>query len=570
MTKAIRMVFFGLLLALAMIGGGCVPVQEPEMGDTGPVYFSQVEPVEANTVAPAPLPSIATALRSGHWLHGVNFPWDTYGGFGDNAWGYSGLANQGPSGFRRDSQSPNDGADRLFWARIPKWETYCLGVEVDLAGPDAGAMVYYDFSEPANRDPDYSLDLRDEILTVIAFMPKGIAGPADTPSGIMIYAIDEHWGYAQGDWVNIGHGKIDHWIKLNVPVNKMKSAPGKIFDPSHVRRIGVKVASSHEAPAKFHYQGNFYLDFFVTKYSPKISFGFSLPETRTEHELKEIEAFGSKAIRLWLWADGRAGLTFDADGLVTGVQPTFWDDLDETIRLARSSNQYVVLTLFDYSLAADLEEVEGVVTGGRADLINDPVKRASLLNNAVGPLFDHLAGSNEVAVFDLINEPEWAILEADIVMPPGKRPDIINPGGSVSLANMRTFLSEIIALHASKGLTAKQLLTVGSASPRWVGLWSGLGLDLYQFHLWAGTGQIDEGLVLNFAPPVAGKPTFIGEFSGGGDVCQFLKDARSLGYSGAFPWSYRAKDGTSPLQLGAAAQSCMLNFATTYPTEVDF
>jgi hypothetical protein len=120
------------------------------------------------------------------------------------------------------------------------------------------------------------------------------------------------------------------------------------------------------------------------------------------------------------------------------------------------------------------------------------------------------------------------------------------------------------------GLTNKHLLTVGSASPRWVSLWSGLGLDMNQFHLWNGTGQIDEGVVLDFSPPVAGVPTIIGEISSSNDLCAIFEDAKTLGYSGVFPWSYRAKDGTSPMLLGKKARKCITEFAKKYPGKVNF
>ena len=116
---------------------------------------------------------------------------------------------------------------------------------------------------------------------------------------------------------------------------------------------------------------------------------------------------------------------------------------------------------------------------------------------------------------------------------------------------------------------------MGSASPRWITLWAGLNLDLLQFHLWNASGQIDEGVELDFPPRWGDIPTILGEFSTNPDmytkdVCEYLETAFNLGYSGAWPWAYRAKDKASMPRLGTTGLSCMSQFAQTHADAVEF
>ena len=98
----------------------------------------------------------------------------------------------------------------------------------------------------------------------------------------------------------------------------------------------------------------------------------------------------------------------------------------------------------------------------------------------------------------------------DIDIPTTKHPHEIPAGGVISLATMRTFFSELVGLARQKGIKAP--ITVGSASPRWVTLWEGLGLELTQFHFYNAPGQIDDGRSLPTSA-ISTLPTFLGEYA---------------------------------------------------------
>ena len=521
---------------------------------------SRQQPREVSRSEPGPLPALWDSIQASTWIAGANFPWDCYGrDVGENAWGHSGLSNQGPSGLRieRGRGEVNPAAERLFWAQRNS-EDHALGVGVDFQGNDSAALVFFRFDEEADKSLDETVNLAGQTISADLYFPVGLRGPSSAPTGAMIYFQDINWIWGQSPWTNI---QTNTWITLSVRVNDL-AVEYPEFDYSRVRTVGIKVASNGQAD-RFSHIGTFYVDNLVASTAPEIQFDFNSADTRTERELRQIGDGGVQVLRWWLLADLRACLEFTPDGFVQGVQDICYQDIDELLRLARSTKTHLILTWFDFLLGAEPQIVDGVQTFGRADLINDPEKRQSLLDKGISPILDKLANAPEILMFDLWNEPEWMILSSDIDIPAGKRPGEIRAGGIISLATMKEFFSEMIELHRQK--STQQLLTIGSASPRWVALWDDVDVDVGQFHWWTATGEIDEQGTLDFPSPVS-KPTFIGEFSTRGDLsfqapCEILQAARANGYLGAFPWAYRSKDQAALPLLGEETRQCVLSFA---------
>jgi len=517
------------------------------------------EPKEIITPEPDPLPAIWDQVRARHWIHGINWPWDNYGGdLGFNLWGYRGLANQGPSGWRKEMRGRDKAAKRLFGAQRDN-NDHCLGVKVELNGPDSSAIVYFHIDELAEKEIGETVDLTGQSVAVQLYLPAGIEGPANARSGAVLFFQDENWTWAQTNSMNIE--RTDQWITISANLDSLARQDSN-FSQAQVRAVGVKIGANSAAHG-FSYKRAFYVDSLKASQSSEIQFDFNSPNTRTEDEMKDVAHLKVKFLRWWLFTDARAGLLFDRNGCVIGLDNKFMNDFNEMIRLARSSKMYLVPVLFDFLMGGEARVVDGVQTYGRADLINHPAKRQSLLNNAVSIIFNKLAETPEIAIIDLFNEPEWLLVDSDIKIPLGKRPPEIKAGGVVDLDTMKTFFSEIIKLYKQKGLEEKQLLTIGSASPQWVTLWEDLDLDIAQFHLWNGPGQIDEGLRFDFPSPISDIPTFLGEFTTLPELslqntCEILTNARRLGYSGAFAWAYRAKDSASLPLLGDESRNCIL------------
>ena len=523
-------------------------------------------PIEVSLTPPPPLPPRFDRVRQGQPLYGANWPWDHYGAdFGVNLWGYRGLAGQGPAGWRLETRGENQGATRLFWARRDA-ANHCLGVQIDLAGgvllPNTSALLFFRFDEPAAQPQGATVDLTNQTVTARVYLPSGLAGAADARSGVMLFFQDINWAWAQTPWMNIE--ETDQWITISARGNDLP------FNRRQVRTVGIKIGAN-SAASGFRYVGPAFVDGVTVSGSPAFSFDFERPHTRTELELQDFAALRAVdlpdlkiyALRWWLLADGRAGLRYDSNGFVTGIDDRLVDDLRELLRLARSTRVYLMPVLFDFLLGAEPVVVDGVQTFGRADLINDPLKRQSLLDNALARIFEELADSNEVLAIDLFNEPEWLLIDSpEVTVPPGKRPPEIRPGGIVQITTMKTFFSEIIELHRQKRKPGRHpLVMVGSASPRWVAAWHSLPLDMAQFHLWNGPGQIDEGVSVPATPPVTGVPNILGEFSTLAGLpqsrCDLFTAGLRNGYSGSFPWAYRARDTASLLLLGTETRACL-------------
>ena len=220
-----------------------------------------------------------------------------------------------------------------------------------------------------------------------------------------------------------------------------------------------------------------------------------------------------------MFADCRTGLVVDENGYVIGLDDRFMDDFSELIRLAYAADIYLVPVLFDFLMGANRTVEIDAVTGeefeiyGRVDLIRDPDKRESLMDNAVAPLLDEFGDSDRIVAWDLFNEPEWLVVNTPgyIEIALEDRPDNIASGGVVSLETMNDFFAAILNRYPQKpGYDHR--FTIGSASGRWVDAWD-VGVDMAQFHLWNDAGQIDAGRGLDELPgPWDGIPTVVGEF----------------------------------------------------------
>ncbi len=533
------------------------------------------KPKEIMKESPLSLPAIWDLVRQGHWLHGVNWPWDNYGtDFGSNAWGYWGLANQGPAGWRKETKKNIAAANRLFWTQR-ETNDYCLGVEVNLKDTSS-AIIFFDVGDPAEKEKGKTLDLSGQTVTVQLFLPSGIQGSDSTFSLASLFFQDSSWEWAESG-MNIEN--TDQWITLSANLDSLGHQYPK-FNKQQVEVVGIKIGTNSEAHG-FSYDGNFYIDNLAASDTTKIFFDFNIQKTRSEKEINDLtDSTQVNCLRWWLFADGRSGLVFDQNGYVIGLNEHFWNDFNEMIRLARSTKTYIVLVLFDFWLGGNADTVSHVPIYGHADLISDQYKRKSLLDSAISKIFDTLAVTNEVVIVDLMNEPEWLLLNSDLNISIGNRPEHIQPGGVVALNAMKTFFSEIIGLHKSKHL--KQPLTIGSVSKQWVALWDSLDVNyrthidsfyIAQFHLWNRAGNIDEGKKLDSISP-SRFPIILGEFTTLSDIpdtsSTYLEKALSLGYSGAFPWAYRAKDSESILMLGKEMKDSLKQFAVRHSDTVRF
>jgi len=272
-------------------------------------------------------------------------------------------------------------------------------------------------------------------------------------------------------------------------------------------------------------------DFGTSAWQPRG--GLARPERRERlrRALREIADSGASLVRWWLLGDGRAGLSEDGEGRITGLDDHLLADVDTGVLALREAGLRAQFVLVDFLWFDPGRIVNGVRLGGRRDHVRDPSRRARLLERVFAPIAERYGREAAVAGWDLMNEPEWATLGVGT----------LDPRRAVSRREMRTFLAETAEVFHAR---ATQPLSVGLASARWLSLVDGLDLDQPQVHWYESLDSLT-----TLARPVEslglGRPVLLGEFPTRGASVPpraILDMAREAGYAGALAWSALSDD----------------------------
>jgi hypothetical protein len=239
---------------------------------------------------------------------------------------------------------------------------------------------------------------------------------------------------------------------------------------------------------------------------------------------------GVRIIAWFLFGDGRGALTFDGAGYVTGLAPSFLSDYESILSRAKKHNLQIIWVLTDFEIGMPLEAKGGVQEFGRSDLLEDPTKRKSLIENGLESILKAAGTSEEIAGWIVMNEPEHLLRS-----------------GYVSESAIRSFIQD--AASAIKRYNPDQRIAIANSDfAAMVQLSDLRELDFlvlhdYQSHLPPPAKMIRASLRDRFGSAVAERPIFIGEFDlsspPGSDIDKFLRATRALGYAGAWPWSLR-------------------------------
>ena len=272
-------------------------------------------------------------------------------------------------------------------------------------------------------------------------------------------------------------------------------------------------------------------DFGASAWQPRGGIARPEPRDRLRRALGDLAASGASLVRWWLLGDGRAGLSEDGEGRITGLDDRLLADVDAGVLALRETGLRAQLVLTDFLWLDAGRTVNGVRLGGRRDHVRDPSRRARLLERVFAPIAERYGREPAIASWDLMNEPEWATLGVGT----------LDPRRSVSRREMRAFLAETAAVFRAR---ATQPLSVGLASARWLSLVDGLDLDQPQVHWYESLDSLT-----TLARPVEslglGRPLLLGEFPTRGASVPpraILEMAREAGYAGALAWSALADD----------------------------
>jgi len=471
-----------------------------------------------------------------YFLLGANYPWINYGhDFGATAWGHNGVSAPLAAWWRPQDYTDSLGVRKVAGsAERAVSGSHSLRMTVNLVGGDpqlSKGEAYVDLRYHAPPGVASPANLDGIRLSCRVFAPPGSGGEASRPNGIQVFAKDDAWRGEYGTWVNIVPGA---WNEVALTPSTIAPDHGSIepgFDARRIVMLGVKIAIGTNSSARF--QGDFWLDVFTA--DERMWFDFE-DASQADKDFAEMAAKGVRVARWFVFGDGRAAPKFEADGGVATGGSTydryFMDDVDEALAAAQRHHVKLVLVLLDFHWCDNPKTDNGVHLGGHADVIVDLAKRVAFVENAVAPLVRHCRAAPAVLAWDVINEPEWAIT--------------ITSGASlgqpVPLDAMRDLVRRVSdVVHREAPC---QLVTLSSASRKWLRLWQGLGLDFYQYHYYdwmEGDSPFDvicRDLGLD-------KPCILGEFPTQGSAippATYLDKSLSNGYGGALAWSYRAGD----------------------------
>lgn len=255
-------------------------------------------------------------------------------------------------------------------------------------------------------------------------------------------------------------------------------------------------------------------------------------------DFAKMSRMGVNTVRWFVFGDGSVGITYDNDGMPTGIDRNVFPDMDAALEIAQRHNIYLDLVLLDFLFMKDAEWKDGVQAGGHAKVINSDKGQKALVNKVFKPLFQRYGQNPYILSWEVMNEPEWAVSDF------GKVDDRFSDPST--LDNFRQFTQRVAdAVHEE----TDSYVTIGTASLQWVSSWTDLNLDYYQAHYydWMRSSQPDNLFHAEGDEIGLDRPVVVGEFpaahSRTAELKHYLDTWYANGFAGAWPWSFKKVDG---------------------------
>jgi hypothetical protein len=274
--------------------------------------------------------------------------------------------------------------------------------------------------------------------------------------------------------------------------------------------------------------------------------GVSAHAADVRADFQAMSAANIEVVRWFVFTDGRAGITWNSDGEITGLDAECFADMDAALDIASSCSVRLCLVLLDFLWFDDPQ---------RRLALFDRDERSGFLDRVVDPFVDRYGKSGSIHSFDLINEPDWVIAELAT-----DRHRAVWP-----LDRFRQFGAAM-----SKRIRARSnaLLTIGGGRVAAVGEWDHdvYDLDFVQVHSYPDVRypfRDDTVVGKSVADFSIKRPLLIGEFpahphthpanhlSPAYTVGDYLALAAGGGYLGAWPWSFKGTDAFGAVDLRA-------------------
>ncbi|MGH9350425.1 MAG: hypothetical protein ACRD26_24515, partial [Vicinamibacterales bacterium] len=296
--------------------------------------------------------------------------------------------------------------------------------------------------------------------------------------------------------------------------------------------------------------------------------GVSTRRDAIARDFDGMAALGFTVARWFVFCDGRSGILYDDGGMPAGLDDHFFEDLDMALGIARGAGIRLVLVLLDHRWMFDgvretiADPVSGLVLEarlpeGRAKVLLTAAGHDALFERVIVPVLRRYGPSgaradlaNQVAAWEIINEPDWVIEEWER----DASRHVARPLPFATLAHLVARFSD--AVHRYTGALA--MLGGGRVRNLWAWDDDGLGLDVLQVHQFPDTRHPDQDTDLfgtRAADLAVRRAVVLGEFPGNGPaqhpagvspppitLGEYLEFGLRSGYAGAWPWSFSGTD----------------------------
>ncbi len=299
----------------------------------------------------------------------------------------------------------------------------------------------------------------------------------------------------------------------------------------------------------------------------RVHSGVTAHPAEVRDDLLAMASIGLDVVRWFVFADGRGGVRWSPDGVVDGLAPAFFDDMDAALEMARDAGVRLCLVLFDYSWMLRREERDeagALLFTTRPETLSTPIGCRRVIEALIDPLLERYGMGGEkqalgdaIHSIDVMNEPDWVTrgLAPDRSRDAATGIRRLRAGFSRTL--LRTFAGAIADLVHEK---SSALVTIGGGRVRFVREWDhpAYGLDFIQVHSYPDVRHPhrDQTLIDRTCASLGvSKPVLIGECPGNADrqhpadhapppfsLEDYLTLAREGGYLGAWPWSFKGVD----------------------------
>jgi hypothetical protein len=242
-----------------------------------------------------------------------------------------------------------------------------------------------------------------------------------------------------------------------------------------------------------------------------------------EQNIKVMRTYGARVVRWWVFTNGMMQPTF-SNGVPTGVNASFYNDMDTAISLAKKYDVYLVPVLFN-----------GDIVTSHSSLFDNGSNTQAFITNVAEPIMKHYPNEPRILAWEVFSEPEGAIGDGPLGVGPWYTP-------TITASSFYTFTNKVCnAVHTY----TKSYCTVGSSSIDNLKFYTAsyaaanglqpMNLDFYEAHYYGYGSSI---YTKNYTSLNLDHPVVIEEVAGTTVTVANMDKIFDNGYAGYWPWGF--------------------------------